>query len=52
MQRTEIIDIYNNTKKFANSNITVCGWVRTIRDSKNLGFMELNDGSCFKRPLI
>ena len=48
MQRTEIIDIYNNTKKFANSNITVCGWVRTIRDSKNLGFMELNDGSCFK----
>ena len=28
--------------------ITVCGWVRTIRDMKTFGFIELNDGSCFK----
>lgn len=48
MQRTEIINIYNNTKDFSNKSVTVCGWVRTIRDSKSLGFMELNDGSCFK----
>ena len=48
MQRTEIISIYNNTKDFSNKSVTVCGWVRTIRDSKSLGFMELNDGSCFK----
>ena len=27
---------------------TVCGWVRTVRDSKNIGFLELSDGSCFK----
>ena len=47
MQRTEIINIYNNIKKFSGQSITVCGWVRTIRDSKSLGFMELNDGSCF-----
>jgi asparaginyl-tRNA synthetase len=26
----------------------VCGWARTIRDMKNFGFIELNDGSCFK----
>lgn len=27
--------------------IIVCGWVRTIRDSKNLVFIHINDGSCF-----
>ncbi|MBR1722351.1 MAG: asparagine--tRNA ligase, partial [Treponema sp.] len=27
--------------------VTVCGWVRTIRDSKNLVFIQVNDGSCF-----
>lgn len=29
-------------------SITVSGWVRTVRVSKNFGFIELNDGSCFK----
>ncbi|MBQ1833357.1 MAG: asparagine--tRNA ligase, partial [Treponema sp.] len=28
-------------------NVTVCGWVRTKRDSKNLVFIQVNDGSCF-----
>ncbi len=27
--------------------VTVCGWVRTKRDSKNLCFIQVNDGSCF-----
>ena len=27
--------------------VSVCGWVRTIRDSKNLVFIQVNDGSCF-----
>ena len=27
---------------------TMCGWARTIRDMKTFGFIELNDGSCFK----
>ena len=27
---------------------TVCGWVKTIRDSKSIGFIELNDGSSFR----
>src|SRR5574344_1654638 len=27
--------------------ITICGWVRTKRDSKNLVFIQVNDGSCF-----
>ena len=33
---------------FADREITVCGWARTIRDMKSFGFLELNDGSCFK----
>ena len=48
MERIEITDFYNDVKKFANQAVTVCGWVRTIRDSKTIGFIELNDGSCFK----
>ena len=28
-------------------SVTVCGWVRTKRDSKNLVFIQVNDGSCF-----
>ena len=27
--------------------VTICGWVRTKRDSKNLCFIQVNDGSCF-----
>lgn len=33
-------------------SITVSGWVRTVRVSKNFGFIELNDGSCFKNLQI
>ena len=38
----EIMDQYGG------QDVTVCGWARTIRDMKNFGFIELNDGSCFK----
>lgn len=48
MKRTEIVSLYSQTEQYSGQTVTVCGWVRTIRDSKALGFMELNDGSCFK----
>ena len=48
MERTEIARIYASPETFAGQEITVCGWVRTIRDSKSLGFIDLNDGSYFK----
>ena len=48
MKRTEISKIYECAENYADSVITVCGWIRTNRDSKVLGFMEINDGSCFK----
>ena len=48
MKRTEIKTLYASPEGYAEQDVTVCGWVRTIRDSKALGFIELNDGSCFK----
>ena len=48
MERTEISKLYENSADFGGRQVTVCGWVRTLRDSKALGFIELNDGSCFK----
>ncbi len=48
MKRTEIIKILSDTSAFGGQHITVCGWVRTIRQSKNIAFMEMNDGSSFK----
>ena len=44
MERTSIIDALKQNKELA--HITVCGWVRTRRDSKTFTFLELNDGSC------
>ncbi len=48
MERTEIKSIYDNSAAFGDKKITVYGWVKTIRDSKAIGFAEINDGSCFK----
>ena len=48
MQRTKISEIYADHSAFEGKSVTLGGWVRTIRDMKNFGFIELNDGSCFK----
>ena len=47
MERTEIKNIYASPESFSEKKITVYGWVRTIRDSKAVGFAQINDGSCF-----
>lgn len=52
MKRTKIFQVFSSPKQFENREITVCGWVRTIRDMKTFGFIELNDGSCFKNLQI
>ncbi len=48
MERTHIARIFADQESFGGKTVTVCGWARTIRDMKNFGFVELNDGSCFK----
>ena len=48
MKRMEIKELYARAEELGGKTVTVCGWVRTVRNSKALGFIELNDGSCFK----
>lgn len=47
MERIEISKLNQTYARLAGEEVAVCGWVKTLRDSKNFGFIELNDGSCF-----
>ncbi len=47
MERTEIASLYRATPADG-TVLTVCGWAKNIRDSKNIGFIALSDGGCFK----
>lgn len=51
MKHTDIIEIFEN-KEYLNTEAVVCGWVRTSRDSKNMAFIELNDGTSLKHLQI
>jgi len=48
MKTTYVKELYKGTDKFIEQNVTVAGWVRTVRVSKTFGFIEVNDGSFFK----
>ena len=48
MDRMKIAAIFADQEQLVGKEITVCGWARTIRDMKTFGFIELNDGSCFR----
>ena len=48
MPYAKIAQIYADSADYGGKTVTVGGWVRTIRDMKNFGFIELNDGSCFR----
>ncbi|MBQ6921803.1 MAG: asparagine--tRNA ligase [Clostridia bacterium] len=52
MDRICLKDIFRSPESFENKTLTVCGWAKTIRDSKSFGFIELNDGSFFKNCQI
>ena len=52
MTRTTISRVFADSDALAGKTVTVCGWARTIRDLKTFGFIELNDGSCFKNLQI
>lgn len=52
MEKVILRNLYKNTETYANKNICIEGWVRTIRDSKTFGFIELNDGTFFKNVQI
>ena len=48
MQLTDIRDLYRERESFIGKTITVGGWVRSNRDSKNFGFLVINDGTFFE----
>ena len=47
MIRTTIASIFADADRLGGQTLTVAGWARSIRDSKAVGFVALNDGSCF-----
>ena len=48
MERTHISQLFADADALGGTTVTVAGWVRSVRDMKNFGFVMLNDGSCFK----
>lgn len=52
METLTLKQLAQSYEKYGDKEIKVCGWVRTIRDSKNFAFIELNDGTYFKSTQI
>lgn len=52
MKRITLKQLYQSPETYSDAEITVAGWVRTIRASNAVGFIELNDGSYFKNLQI
>ena len=48
MEHTNIREIFRNKDKFADKEVTIGGWVRSNRNSKNFGFIVVNDGTFFE----
>ncbi len=48
MEQIKIAALYADSAQMNGQTVTICGWARTIRDMKTFGFIELNDGSCFR----
>ena len=48
MTLTDIRDLYRDKEKYLDKEVTVGGWVRSNRDSKNFGFLVINDGTFFE----
>ncbi|MDD6276553.1 MAG: asparagine--tRNA ligase [Clostridia bacterium] len=51
MKHTDVKEILLNPSLIG-TDVTVCGWIRTSRDSKNMAFIELNDGTSLKHLQI
>ena len=45
MRRVELKDLQKDFQSYDGKKVTVCGWARTVRSSKNVAFIELNDGA-------
>ena len=48
MKKVTVKSLYRETEKYLDQEVIINGWVKKIRDQKNFGFIEVNDGSFFK----
>ena len=52
MKHIDLRDIFSDYEKYIDTNVTVCGWIKSIRDSKQTCFIEINDGTALKNIQI
>ncbi len=52
MEITLVKKLYRESENFVGKDVKISGWVRTVRDSKSFGFVEINDGTFFKNVQI
>ncbi|MEF9952525.1 MAG: asparagine--tRNA ligase [Clostridium sp.] len=52
MMDTLVRSLYRETESYIGKEVKISGWVRTVRDSKSFGFIEVNDGSFFKNVQV
>lgn len=52
MARIYLKQLSENYNDYDGKDVEVCGWIRTVRDSKNFAFIEINDGSYFTSTQI
>lgn len=52
METILVKSLYRETEKYSGKAVKISGWIRTVRDSKSFGFIELNDGSFFKNVQV
>ncbi len=48
MKLTSIKDLFRNREQYLDQTVEICGWVRSVRNSKNFGFIVVNDGTFFE----
>ena len=48
MERVRIASVFADSEQYSGKEVVIMGWAKTIRDMKTFGFIELNDGSCFR----
>lgn len=47
MKKTDIKQLHSGYAKLDGKTVTVAGWIKSVRNSKTFGFIDLNDGTCF-----
>ena len=48
----DVRELYDDTSKYMNKEVTVCGWIRNHRKQKDFGFIDFSDGTDFKHLQI